>query len=54
MIASKKAYREYIHADMKALGLLEASAVSRMLDPCYRFQKAMRKHEYFANVFARK
>ena len=51
MIKSKADYRSYCQEDEKALGVSKSSFLSRYYNPIWRFEHALRRHEYYQNCF---
>ncbi len=51
MINSKDSYKEYLAEDAKALGVNKQKCLNRMLNPIYRYEKALRRHEYYYNCY---
>lgn len=49
MINSYKEYREYLDADERSMGLYGKSYISKNINLIYRYQKALRRHEYMHN-----
>lgn len=56
MINDKKSYRFYLNEDKKALGaktkhpLISKNCMVWLTDPCWKFQKLLRKLEYYENT----
>lgn len=51
MISSKAEYLDYIEKDKLALGIEKKSRITVFLDPIYKFQRIMRKLDYFENCY---
>ena len=49
MIESKEDYLLYLREDARALGVDKRSRLGRWNDPVWRFQHALRRHEYYHN-----
>ena len=49
MIKNRQDYREYLAEDEKALNLSSARLLIKMLDPIWKYQRSLRRHEYYAN-----
>ncbi len=51
MITSREEYHSYLTEDAKALGIKGSKLFNKMTNPIYRFQCALRKHEYYHNCY---
>ena len=49
MITNKKDFREYIEADKKALNVTGNHLINVFTNPCYKYQRSLRLHEYCHN-----
>lgn len=49
MITSKEEYHSFLEADAEALGIKGNIFVNRLLNPIYRYECALRRHEYYYN-----
>ena len=49
MIKTRKEYKEYLIADLKASDLYKAKFVKRFYDNRYKFYKSLRLTEYYYN-----
>lgn len=54
MIQSKQDYLEYIAEDEKALGLNSASTLNKLMNPVWKYQRSLRRHEYYTNCCKKK
>ncbi len=51
MITNRKEYIEYLRADEQALRITGVKWISRIVNPIYRFEYLLRKHEYLYNRY---
>ena len=51
MITSRSEYKKYLRADMNALSIKGNILFNWLTDPIFRYERALKKHEYYHNCF---